>query len=246
MAQATSSPAPTSAPRIRSIQVGTPRSHGSPGASNPTERPWTSAIVKDAVEGPVRVGSTNIEGDRQADLEHHGGRDKAVLAYAAAHYDPWRAELPGLELPPGAFGENLTVEGLSEWEVAIGDVWRAGTVTFQVSQPRQPCWKLARRLRVEDMVLRVQESLRSGWYLRVLEEGEIQAGDGLFLVQRPHPRWTVAEASRVIYGVRPDPASALELAALDELSASWKRTLTLRAAGHALDTEARMEGSGSS
>ena len=237
-----SPPSPGPGPRIRSIQVGTPKAHGRPGASNPMDRPWTSAIVKEPVEGRLRVGKTNIEGDRQADLRHHGGPDKAVLAYAAAHYGPWRAQLPGVELSPGAFGENLTVEGLTEWDVAIGDVWRAGTTTFQVSQPRQPCWKLARRLRVEDMVVRVQESLRSGWYLRVLEEGEIQAGDELSLVERPHPEWTVAEASRVMYGVRADPAAAVELAALDELSASWKRTLTLRASGHSADTAARVEG----
>ena len=239
------SSAPGSRVHIRSIQVGTPTQFGSPGAADPMDRPWSSAIVKTAVDGPVRVGKTNIEGDRQADLKHHGGPDKAVLAYAAAHYPTWRADLPSVEFPRGAFGENLTVDGSSEWDVAIGDVWRAGAATFQVSQPRQPCWKLARRLRVEDMVLRVQESLRTGWYLRVLEEGEIQAGDALSLVRRPYPEWTVAEASRVMYGVRSDPASALELASLDALSASWKRTLTLRASGERVDTSPRVKGPGS-
>ncbi len=206
------------------------------------DRPWTSAIVKETVAGPQWVGPTNIEGDRQADLQHHGGPDKAVLAYGAGHYPGWRTELPEADFPAGAFGENLTVEGLTEEDVAIGDVWTAGSATFQVSQPRQPCWKLARRLRVVDMVQRVQASLRSGWYLRVLEEGEIRAGDVLTLRARPHPSWTVAEASRVMYGVRAGPGPALELAGLPELSASWERSLRLRAAGANLDTSARTKG----
>ena len=206
------------------------------------DRPWTSAIVKEAVEGPVRVGRTNIEGDEQADLQHHGGPDKAVLVYAAGHYPTWRRELPETGFPIGAFGENLTVEGRSENKVCVGDVWTAGSATFQLSQPRQPCWKLARRLRVADMVQRVQTTLRSGWYLRVLEEGEIRVGDEFSLVDRPHHAWTVAEASRVMYGVRSDPEAALALAALPELSASWKRTLELRASGIVVDTDARVVG----
>lgn len=206
------------------------------------DRLWTSAIVKEAVKGSVRVGRTNLDGDEQADLKHHGGPDKAVLAYAARHYPEWRRELPETDFPAGAFGENLTVEGLSETEVCVGDVWTAGTVTFQVSQPRQPCWKLARRLRVPDMVQRVQTSLWTGWYLRVVEEGEIEVGDGLSLVERPHPAWTVAEASRVMYGVRAQPEAARALAALPELSASWKRTLELRASGVVVDPDARVKG----
>lgn len=228
--------------RIRSIQVGRPRRYGSAGAADPMDRPWTSAILKEAVTGPRWVGWTNIAGDRQADLKHHGGLDKAVLAYAARHYPIWREELREIDLPVGAFGENLTVDGLTESNVSIGDVWTAGTATFEVSQPRQPCWKLARRLRVPDMVVRVQTSLRSGWYLRVLEEGEIRPGDALVLERRPHPLWTVAEASRVMYGIRDDPGAALELAELPELSASWKSTLRHRASGKPVDTAARMVG----
>jgi len=228
--------------RIHSIQVGRPRHYGSAGAEGPLDRPWTSSIVKDVVMGPRWVRHTNIDGDRQADLENHGGPDKAVLAYAVRHYPAWREELPEIEFPMGAFGENLTLGGLTEEDVAIGDIWAGGTATFQVSQPRQPCWKLARRLRVRDMVVRVQSNLRSGWYLRVLEEGEIQAGDVLTLEARTHPSWTVAEASRAMYGVGEDPRAALELAGLPELSASWKRTLHLRASKTVVDTTARTEG----
>lgn len=205
------------------------------------DRSWTSAIAKRAVTGPRWVGRTNIEGDRQADLQHHGGPDKAVLAYSAGHYGVWRDELPGTGFPVGSFGENLTIDGLTEETVAIGDVWIAGGTRLQVSQPRQPCWKLARRLRVRDMVVRVRESLRSGWYPRVLDEGKIRAGDTLTLERRRHPHWTVAEASRVMYGVRDDPAAALEPADIPQLSASWKRTLRLRASGDTMDTTARTD-----
>ena len=230
------------APRILSIRVGQPRERGSLAASDPMERPWTSAIAKHPVSGPRWVSRTNIEGDRQADTKHHGGPDKAVLAYAAEHYPGWRKDLPGVELEFGAFGENLTIDGASEWDVSIGDVWRAGTALFQVTQPRQPCWKLARHLRVPDMVARVQESLRSGWYLRVLEEGEIRAGDTFSLVSRQHPTWTVAEASRLMYEGGADAARLLELADLPELSASWKHTLHVRASGGIVDTSARRLG----
>lgn len=228
--------------RVRSVQVGLPQEFRSSETTGPTGRPWTSAIVKRSVTGPRRVGWTGLEGDGQADLEHHGGPDKAVLAYAETHYPEWRAELPETEFPAGAFGENLTLEGLSEDTVAIGDEWSNGSVRFQVSQPRQPCWKLARRLGVPDMVARVQDSLRSGWYLRVLQEGVVEEGDELSLLARPHPAWTVAEASRVMYGVRTDPTAALELAGLPELSASWARTLRLRASGGEQDIKARVMG----
>lgn len=229
--------------RILSIQVGTPREYGSSEGS--PGRPWTSAIAKERVEGLRWVSRTQIAGDRQADLKHHGGVDKAVLAYSAHHYPLWREELPSVAFANGAFGENLTVDGVSEAEVAIGDVWSAGSVVFQVSQPRQPCWKLARHLGIPDMVVRVQSTLRSGWYLRVLEEGEIEPGAVMSLVARPHPAWSVAEASRVMVGVRDEPERALELAGLPELSASWKRTLLLRAGGGTVDTSARIDGPGS-
>jgi len=243
-------PATPSAPTgcIVTVLVGQPRTYEPAGDASagggPSARPWSSSIVKTAVAGPRRAGRTNIEGDRQADLEHHGGPDKAVLAYAAEHYDDWSRELPSVGFPPGAFGENLSVTGLGEELVCIGDVWTTGRVTFQVSQPRQPCWKLARRLGVNDIVARVQDTLRSGWYLRVLEEGEIEADDTLTLVRRPHPSWTVAEASRVMYGERSGHEAVLELAALPELAESWKRTLRARAAGTRTDTLARTVGPG--
>jgi MOSC domain-containing protein YiiM len=169
----------------------------------------------------------NIEGDGQADLEHHGGPDKAVLAYAADHYAAWELEFArdGVKLEgfgPGGFGENLTVDGVTEHDVCIGDIWCAGDVSFQVSQPRQPCWKLGRRWRLPDLPQRVIRTGRSGWYHRVLHEGMVQVGMEVVLERRPNPAWTVARVASLRYGKHIDPIEATTLAHLEELSGTWR------------------------
>lgn len=181
-----------------SIQVALPREHGTPGAARAIERPWTTGFFKEPVAGPVWVGATNVSGDGQADLRSHGGPDKAVLAYAAGHYPGWRSELY-LEIPYGAFGENFTIDGLDESTVCLGDVYAVGGARVQVSQPRVPCWKIARRWRIKDLSARVQRSGRTGWYLRVVQEGEAVAGDEVVLQERPHPEWTIARANAALY-----------------------------------------------
>src|SRR6202790_5421825 len=123
--------------RVHSIQVGAPQSYGFEDALEAHDKPWTTGFFKTPVEGPVSVGTTNLEGDGQADLENHGGIDKAVLAYSADHYAIWRGELT-MDMPHGAFGENLTIAGLNEESVHIGDLFGIGEATFEVSQPRQP------------------------------------------------------------------------------------------------------------
>lgn len=216
-------------PVLASIQVGLPRPCGTDGAADPMDRPWTTGFWKQPVVGLVRLGVTNLEGDGQADLVHHGGPDKAVLAYSADHYVAWRGELGLPDLPFGAFGENFTIEGLTEADVCLGDTWIVGNETrVQVSQPRQPCWKLARRWRIKDLALQVQETGRTGWYLRVLTEGVVAAGMPLRLVARPHPAWPVARANRVMHRDKDDLRSAAALAAVPTLAASWKTTLLRR------------------
>lgn len=217
-----------SSPVLVAVQVGLPRQLGREGASEPMDRPWTTGFYKEPVAGPVRLGVTNLEGDGQADLVHHGGPDKAVLAYAAEHYDAWRQELTLPDLPFAAFGENFTIAGLSEASVCIGDVWQVGDTLLQVSQPRQPCWKLARRWRIKTLALRVQETGRTGWYLRVLQEGTIEAGLPLELHERPHPTWTVLRANRVMHVDKSDLRLAAELAELPQLAPHWKATLLRR------------------
>jgi MOSC domain-containing protein YiiM len=216
-------------PTLLSIQVGQPTEYGRPDAADPHDRLWTTAFYKTPIRGPVFVTQTNITGDRQADVEHHGGVDKAVLAYAASHYELWRRELARDNLPCGGFGENLTIDGLTEESVCIGDVWSLGEAVFQVSQPRQPCWKLARRWRTKELAAVVIANGRTGWYLRVLQEGLIDAGQELTLVGRPHPAWTVARANDVMHHRKSDVALAAELASLPELSQSWRKELQSRA-----------------
>lgn len=206
-----------------------PASYGSEGAIDPHDQPWTTAFYKTQVSGPVFVRTTNIEGDRQADLESHGGLHKAVLAYSANHYPEWSSELQLPDMPYGAFGENLTVDGLSEESVCIGDLLRIGPVVFEVSQPRQPCWKLARRWRRSDLVRLTVRSGRTGWYFRVIEQGPIEAGMPIELIERRNPAWTVGRANRVMHHQRSNLALTLQLADVPRLSPSWANGLRERA-----------------
>ena len=162
--------------------------------------------IKEAVAGPVQVRHAGITGDDSADRENHGDFDKAVLAYSADHYPFWQSELSLAEMPFGGFGENLSIAGVDEQSVCIGDTWQAGEVLFEVSQPRQPCWKLARRWRTADLAKRVVANGKSGWYLRVLAEGTLDAGCEISLVSRPHPEWSIARAADVMYHHQHDRA----------------------------------------
>tara|TARA_A100001391_G_scaffold197344_1_gene177329 strand:- start:1081 stop:1761 length:681 start_codon:yes stop_codon:yes gene_type:complete len=206
---------------VRSIQVGLPQ-------EIPGEKPWTSGFLKQSVSESLWLGATNLDGDGQSDLVHHGGTHKAVCVYPASHYPWWRETLRIPELTGGDFGENFTLDGLVENEVCIGDVWTIGSARVEVSQPRQPCWKLARRWGIKDLALQVQQSGRTGWYFRVLVEGVVQQGMPMRLAERPHPDWTIAEANRIMHHDRSDLIAAKELASLPTLSPSWKDTLNRR------------------
>ena len=222
-----------STPLLVSIQVGLPRWHGHPGADDPMDRPWESGFFKQAVDGPRWLGRTNLAGDGQADLVNHGGPDKAVLCYAASHYPAWRAELDRPDLPHGAFGENFTIEGLTEETVHLGDTYRLGDAIVQVSQPRQPCWKMGRRWQIVDLPKQVIANGRSGWYLRVLQAGELAAGTPIELVSRPRPTWTIARASKLLYHEPDNVADMEDLANLPELSRAWREELLERIARRA-------------
>lgn len=210
---------------VISIQVGQPQTIDDGLRSGTGPPTWTTAFFKQPVSGPQRFRLLNIDGDGQADLGVHGGADKAVLCYAAAHYPLWNAELPDRTLSYGAFGENLTIAGLSEDEVCIGDEYQLGTVRLQVSQPRQPCWKLARRWNQPDLPKRVVQTGRSGWYVRVLEEGTAEPGDALECTRRPHPEFSITRCNRALYDSNTPLDERAAIAALPELSAAWKRDL---------------------
>ena len=204
-------------------------SYGFEGAADTHDKPWTTGFFKTPVDGPVFVGETNLAGDGQADLKNHGGVDKAVLAYSAEHYPKWREELHMPDMPYGAFGENLTIIGLSEESVCIGDIFRVDKVVFEVSQPRQPCWKLARRWRMHELTGMVVRNGRSGWYLRVMEQGWVDTQMPVTLIERPNPVWSIALANKILHHHRTDLALTLELANVPRLADSWVQELRKRA-----------------
>jgi len=173
--------------KIISINVGLPHEIRYRGKT------VTTSIFKAPVSGRVRVSRLNVEGDRQSDLTVHGGFDKAVYVYPAEHYGFWRKELPDVALLWGAFGENFTTEGLLESTSHIGDTLRIGSAEFVVTQPRMPCFKLAIRFDRADMLKRFLQSGRTGFYLRVSQEGEVGAGDSTTLVARDDHAIAVAD-----------------------------------------------------
>ncbi|MGA3068531.1 MAG: MOSC domain-containing protein [Tepidisphaeraceae bacterium] len=215
---------------LQSIQVGRPETYGSESATESHDKLWTSGFFKKNVEGPVWVGKTNLIGDGQADLKNHGGIDKAVLAYSADHYPHWRKKLEIPDFPHGAFGENLTISGYSEQSMYIGDIFGIGQVVFEVSQPRQPCWKLARRWRMNELVPMVIQTGWTGWYLRVLQEGYVEKAMRVILLDRLNPDWPVARANQILHHHRKDLQQTLQLAAVPKLADAWVRELRERAA----------------
>jgi MOSC domain-containing protein YiiM len=210
--------------RLVSIQVGTPRTVGVPGAVDRMEREFTSAIWKSPVARPTHVGPLGLTGDAVFDTKVHGGLDQAVLMYAAAHYPLWEQEL-GRPMSPGSFGENLTVEGLDEGTVCIGDVYEIGPVRLEVSHPRQPCATLARRHQIPDMIGIVRKNGRSGWYLRVLIEGWLQPGMPIRRLDRPNSEWTIRRAAHAMLARERNPAEAAALARCHGLSGEWRDRL---------------------
>ena len=208
---------------IVGIQIGHVRTEGDPASGDPMSRRWTSSFRKEPVSGPVAVTALGIVGDSVADTHNHGGADKAVLCYAASHYPPWSAEHPDLPFSPGGFGENLTIDGLDEASVCIGDRYRISDLLLEISQPRQPCWKISRRWQRKTLTKEVTQAGRTGWYARVLSEASISPGDAIQRVARPHPAWTIQRVNDLMYGRLLDRTALFELMSLPELADAWKK-----------------------
>ena len=204
--------------KLISVQVGTPRSVPPTGDGRPWDRTWETAFWKEQVQGPVMLRFLNLEGDTQAAVGIHGGKDQAALCYSADHYPAWRQELDLPEISGGGFGENFTIAGQDERSVCIGDIYASGEALIQVSKPRSPCFKISWRWRREDLLSRVESSGRHGWYVRVLREGLVEAGQPVRLEDRPHPDWTVRAAADVIRFRKRRPELAAQLARLEALA----------------------------
>ncbi|PTX46019.1 MOSC domain-containing protein YiiM [Gemmobacter caeni] len=210
-----------------------------------TGRDILSGIAKTPVDRPLSLGPGGLEGDEQADLRVHGGVEKAVHHYPLDHYALWRAELGDLPplRAPGGFGENISAAGLTEADVAVGDVFRLGSAILQVSQGRQPCWKLSHRFAVPDMARRVQQSGRTGWYYRVLQSGTVAPGDLLERIERPVPEWSLHRLWHALYVDRLNRAELEGIAALDLLAEGWRKYAVRRLeSGRVEDWSNRLDG----
>jgi len=208
--------------KVLSINVGLPRDVEWRG------KVVRTSIFKAPISGRVRVTKLNVQGDRQSDLSVHGGADKAVYVYPSEHYALWRNELPGVELPWGAFGENLTTTGLLEHKVHIGDRFRAGSAEFLVTQPRMPCFKLGIRFKRPGIVKQFLRSGRTGFYLSVVQEGDIGAGDALDLVAEDRNNITVADVTGLYAADAANQDLLRRASELPALPESWREYFRAR------------------
>lgn len=204
-----------------------------------------SGIDKHSVSGAIKAERSGLQGDFQSDLKHHGGADKAVHHYALDHYAFWRSELGDKDVlrQPGAFGENLSSTGITEEHVCIGDIFSLGSCILQVTQARQPCWKLNARFQHENMSSLVQKTMRTGWYYRVLQEGWIEAGNELVLTERTYPEWSLARILDILYKRDLDPDVLLEVSRIKALPASWRTIFERRLETRQIENwDARLKG----
>lgn len=201
-----------------------------------------TGIFKQPLDRPVAVTRFGLAGDAQGDTRRHGGPEKAVHHYPFEHYRTWIGEVPGLAEAlgrVGAFGENISTVGMTEADVCVGDVYRLGTAVVEVSQGRQPCWRLNERFGLATMARHVQDAGRTGWYYRVREEGRVGAGDGITLLDRPAGDWSLSRILSVFYRGALDVEALRQIAALDRLSASWRDLARRRLERHAVEDWSR-------
>ena len=202
--------------RIVSLNVGKPE------LVIVNDQPVSTGIFKEPIADRVMLRTLNLEGDRQADLSVHGGPYKAVYVYPSEHYPFWKHELPEMELPWGMFGENLTTTGLLETETHIGDRFRVGSAEVKVTQPRMPCYKLAIRFERNDIIKRFLVSERTGFYLSVLKEGEVGAGDEFELLERNTSDVRVVDVIRLYSSDKRDLDLLRRAIASESLPNNWR------------------------
>jgi MOSC domain-containing protein YiiM len=208
--------------KLVSLNVGLPRLISWKGET------FKTGILKNPVEGRVKLRETNLNGDRQADLTVHGGPKKAVYGYPSEHYPYWRAELPNEQFAWGALGENFTTEGLLESNLKMGDRYRVGSSVIVVTTPRLPCFKLAAKFRRDDMIQRFLRSGFSGFYFSVAEEGEVGAGDEFQLLDREVPSLSIADFNHLYVSADPNPELLRRAIEVRSLPESWRERYQAR------------------
>lgn len=213
---------------LKKVFIGKPKTVGDKDAASVMDREWTSAIFKKPVEGAVWVGKTGLTGDGVFDTKNHGGPEKAVFAYSLENYSYWQIELGNSAIGPGGMGENFLLENLTENTVSIGDTFQIGEAVVQVSQPRQPCWKPARRFRIKTLALLIQNTGRTGWYFRVLKEGLVEEGQTFTLLEHPYPQWTIQKCNEILHSKEPNFDEMQELAQCELLAPGMRATLEKR------------------
>jgi MOSC domain-containing protein YiiM len=202
---------------VVSLNTGLPRKESFSG------KEIFTGICKQPATSPLHLGKLGFENDGVGDVKHHGGIDKAVCVYSLDHYPFWEKTL-GMKLPVAAFGENLTVSDVDEDDICIGDIFRLGTALVQVSQPRQPCRTLAARYGRDDLIKLVVDSGRTGFYFRVLEEGNVEKGSVLILKERDPHAVTVSFANHTYHHDRKNCGAIEKVLAVPALSASWQKS----------------------
>ncbi|MFY0215737.1 MOSC domain-containing protein [Bacillus cereus] len=200
-----------------------------------------TGINKKQVKEPVYLSFVKFNGDGQADLIHHGGVDKAVCVYTGDHYPYWEKEL-NQDLVYGAFGENITVSGMSEEDVCIGDTFELGQAIVQVTQPRQPCFKLAKKYNIPKLPLYFQETGYTGFYFRVLKEGWVSSVDTLKRLQSDPKGVSVAFANRIMHKEKQNIEGVKRILEVNALSNSWRKSFEKRISGEEIHTKERLEG----
>jgi len=216
---------------LQSVQVGTPQRYITASATDGMGRSWETSFFRVPSDQPRWLYTTHLEGNTQADTKNHGQLSQAILLYAAAHYPIWQAELNRPEIGPGGFGENFTVDGLTEATACIGDIYAIGEAQIQVTGPRYPCWKIERRWNIEGLTARVAETGRTGWFCRVVREGMVEPGMFVTLIERPYPEWTIALTNDFAHFRNKDVEKAKALAACPLLHEWWQQLVVRRAMG---------------
>lgn len=210
-------------PKVEKVFIGGVKHLGDTNAKDKLDQPWSTAAYKEETEEAVYLTKEGLEGDAVADTRYHGGTEKALFAYSVHHYATF-SEMFHQNVPVGSNGENVALSDIDESTVCIGDVYQIGEALVEVSQPRRPCWKPGRRIRVIEFGKQLQETGYTGWYFRVLKEGNIQAGNTLELQQRPYPDWSIQRINECLY--HEQPQSVLEaLLHAPFLPTSWQATI---------------------